>query len=104
MCLVHRDYDKPDEDVTRDANELTDNPWEGKEGWSMFLAQGVWWYFKIETVEKDGERRCGLLDEDNNCEEWLDPMDFRPICRYWPFHPSNLELFPNCGFSFSKSD
>ncbi len=44
---------------------------------------------------------CPALKNDDVCSEWQ-KEGFRPICRYWPFHPDNLELFPNCGFSFER--
>jgi len=76
--------------------------WSEREGWSMFVAQGTWWYFKIfEVTPADKEWHCRALTEDNKCSEWKTEK-FRPICRYWPMHPSNLKHFPECGFSFEK--
>ena len=40
------------------------------------------------------------LSDDGTCSEWQDDLQFRPICRYWPFNPIDLEEFPGCGFSF----
>ena len=72
------------------------------EGWHIFFTYGTWWYFKIHSVElKDypcKEYKHGL------CQMWKHRRDFKPICRYWPFHPGNLEFFPSCGFSFEKID
>ena len=74
--------------------------WSGREGWSMFIAQGTWWYFGRFDITL-GRTVCPGLVGDNVCSEWQTD-EFRPICRYWPFHPSNLEYFPKCGFSFEK--
>lgn len=75
--------------------------WTSREGWSMFLAQGVWWYIKIVSVE-DRPSPCSRLTDDMKCKDWQDFDEFPVICRYWPFHPSNLEKFPGCGFSFER--
>ena len=83
----------------RDDEDKSEYDWSNDEGWSMFLAQGIWWYFKIPDV-KDKPQRCPNLTPDNKCNEWMSD-DFRPICRYWPFHPSNIEKF-DCGFKFER--
>ena len=75
--------------------------WSEREGWNMFLAQGIWWYFKITEI-KDTSGRCPSLTEDNMCSEWQNMNTFRPICRYWPFHPSHVQKFPGCSFKFER--
>lgn len=77
--------------------------WSCREGWSMFIAQGIWWYFKATSMG-DKEYRCEALDENNRCTLWMDIDRFKPVCRYWPFHPSNLERFPQCGFTFERQE
>jgi Fe-S-cluster containining protein len=72
------------------------------EGWHSLFGQGVTWWFKIDDVMEEGER-CTCLTADNLCGIWKDD-DFPAICRYWPFHPSNLEKFPRCGFRFQRID
>ena len=81
-------------------DEKKEHDWSEREGWSMFLAQGIWWYFKITAIEPK-ENFCPALTPDRQCSEWQTD-DFRPICRYWPFHPDNLAKFPTCGFSFER--
>lgn len=75
--------------------------WSCREGWSMFLAQGIWWYFKINEVT-DRPVPCLKLNDRNECEIWHDIDEFPPICRYWPFHPSDLKQFPDCSFRFER--
>ncbi len=86
----------------RDDAGKDDYDWSEREGWSMFLAQGIWWYFKIMSVTTP-HTPCGGLTPDKKCAEWKTD-DFRPICRYWPFHPSNLKEFPKCGFGFERQE
>ena len=86
----------------RDDEGDDDYSWSVREDWSMFQAQGIWWYFKITSIE-DTPSHCPGLTDDNRCSEWQNMDTFRPICRYWPFHPSNLEKFPGCGFSFERT-
>jgi hypothetical protein len=68
----------------------------------MFFAQGLWWYFKVASDDEPSP--CTQLDENNKCRVWMDIDKFPAICRYWPFHPSNLEKFPQCGFSFERQE
>ena len=84
-----------------DDGEEDDHDWSEREGWHMFYAQGIWWYFKINEIAED-QSRCPNLNEDNLCNDFGDMEKWRPICRYWPFHPGNLEKFPGCGFSFER--
>lgn len=86
----------------REDEDDDDFDWSCREGWSMFIAQGIWWYFKVTAIE-DEKFRCEALDERDQCKLW-DTDRFKPICRYWPFHPSNLEKFPQCGFSFERQE
>ena len=81
--------------------------WTGREDWNMFIAQGIWWYFKVGFPADDAVAQlvpCGDLDcagGVNFCTSWQDE-GFRPICRYWPFHPNHVARFPKCGFKFEK--
>ncbi len=80
--------------------DVQEADWSNREGWSMFLAQGTWWYFGDFRITRDSEfEGCPSLKDGSVCANWQGE-DFRPICRYWPLHPSNLECFPDCGFSF----
>ena len=91
-------------DFGSNVQENRDDPdfdWSCREGWNMFYAQGIWWYFKIDNIVGK-ESRCESLMDDGRCKSWQDPDTFRPICRYWPFHPDNLERFPTCGFRFER--
>ncbi len=86
-----------------EGEDKQEEDWATREGWSMFVAQGTWWYFGefLIAPEVFEGYHCPALKNDDVCSEWQ-KEGFRPICRYWPFHPDNLELFPNCGFSFER--
>jgi len=75
--------------------------WDQYEGFSILLAHGVWWYFKI-TYIKDMDGACPGLRNGNECDVWMDASRFRPVCRYWPFNPRDMDQFQKCGFSFEK--
>lgn len=77
--------------------------WSNWEGWSIIYGQGTWFWFKISSID-DTPHPCPSQDELSACTIWKDEDDFRPICRYWPFHPDNLIKFPNCGFSFERCE
>ena len=87
------------EAADRDKGKSADEEWSESEGWHLLYHHGVWWYFKITGVEETG-KTCPCLDDGNKCAVWMDERDFPPICRYWPFHPSNLEQYPECSFTF----
>lgn len=90
--------DSDDKDKVEDKDE---SDWSEYEGWSILYAQGIFWWFKITNI--GGEGGCHYYDSDKRlCTTWMSDRYFKPICRYWPFHPSNLEQFPNCGFSFER--
>jgi hypothetical protein len=75
------------------------------EGWSVFYSQGVWWWFKVTDIKDDPEHFCEKYDRESGlCTIWKDDMEFKPICRYWPFHPDDVKRFPNCGFKFERMD
>lgn len=82
----------------------TDDTWKEWEGYSVFYAQGIWWFLKTLKIEYEEGVECPLLTHQGLCSEWKDPKDFKPICRYWPYHPADLEHFPECGFSFIKEE
>ena len=75
--------------------------WEAWEGWSVFQSQGIWWWFKITKIVKE-KSDCSALQDGAICTYWQDPEEWPVLCRYWPVHPSNLEKFLDCGFSFTK--
>lgn len=86
----------------KDSSDRED--WSDSEDYSIFLAQGVWWYFKVTKITKE-QHICGAFDKATKfCIEWRDMDTFKPICRYWPFHPDNLEQFPKCGFRFERDE
>lgn len=104
-CYKHRITYTLEVDFASDPDEQEseeDFDWSCREGYSMFRAQGAWWYIKIIAMGEP--HRCPYLTKDNKCSMWQDPEEFRPICRYWPFHPTNLEKFPECGFKFERLD
>lgn len=80
-------------------SEPPDEDWSDYEGFSIFWAQGMWWYFKLGSL---GVSKCCAALKDNLCSIWMDETEFHPICRYWPFHPTCLNEFPDCGFGFVK--
>ncbi len=88
----------------RSGGEMSEedyDDWSDWEDWSVFYAQGVWWYFLV-TDMTDKPNVCGCLTDEGRCSIWQDPLKFKPVCRYWPWHPSETENFPECGFSFEK--
>jgi hypothetical protein len=86
-------------DANKEKNPVDWSKWGG---WSIFKAHGVWWWFKIVRIE-EAPQVCQSYDPDGcTCTVWMDEEIFKPICRYWPFHPSNLEYFPQCGFRFER--
>ena len=87
--------------VKVEAKAPTAGDWAEREGWSIFLAQGIWWYSKVRREEDEG-KACAKLDASlNRCTIWKREQ-FRPICRYWPSHPEQLAWFPRCGFEFRR--
>ena len=82
--------------------EEEEGDWSNYEGWSAFYAQGVWWYFLVTDISEEDGKICEGLDVDKTCKDWYDEKDFKPICRYWPWNPKDLEQFPECGFSFRR--
>lgn len=97
----------------QDTKSKEDADWKGYEGWAVFAAQGIWWYFDVKRPEKapeGGHKGCGSLTEEKGpcgrtvkatCERWMDET-FRPICRYWPMLPEHVEWFPFCSFTFER--
>jgi hypothetical protein len=75
--------------------------WSEWAGYAIFKAQGVWWYFRVNGIDTDAGCHCGSL-VDGRCAEWQDPMEFKPVCRYWPFHPLWAHHYPDCGFAFER--
>jgi Fe-S-cluster containining protein len=73
--------------------ERLEEKWEG---YSVFQIGDVWRWYKTELLEE--ERVCTSL-VGNKCECWQ-TEEWPEICRYWPFHPRDLEAFPECGFTF----
>jgi hypothetical protein len=85
----------------RDDENEENYDWSHREGWHIFLAQGIWWYVNIVSIERrEKDKPCSAL-VNGKCSIW-DTNDFTPLCRYWPFHPGNIEQFSRCGFSFEK--
>jgi len=86
------------------GEERVGEPWEdwsAWEGYTILWAQGLWWYFKVTKVE-DIPSPCRKQDQETGrCSIWKTD-EWPAICRYWPFKPSDLEPFPECGFSFKR--
>lgn len=90
----------------KDAEEPGPEDWAEWEGWSVFLAQGLWWYFKVKVVDLNEERYCcpEYIEEIKHCNLWQDDVRFKAICRYWPFHPDVLQHYPNCGWTLERAE
>jgi Fe-S-cluster containining protein len=75
--------------------------WSAWGGYTLFWAQGLWWYVKVLSVEDD-PNPCRAQDTQTGlCTLW-NTDEFPAICRYWPFRSSDLDSFPQCGFSFER--
>jgi hypothetical protein len=87
----------------RSDEEKEAGDWSEWEGWTAFLAQGMWWYIKVTDIDDDEkDTPCPLYSPEEGCTVWQDSIYFKPICRYWPFHPKDLEHYPNCGFILER--
>ena len=82
----------------------SDQDWAGSEGWSALYAQGVWWWFNVTEIEDKPDPCPGFSVETKRCTRWEDMEDFPPICRYWPVNPKDIAKFPQCGFSFERTE
>lgn len=85
----------------KDTEEDKDFDWACREGWNMFLAQRLWWYFKTWSNVGDGHR-CSQLTLKGQCRDHNDPIEMPAICTYWPMHPSHVAAFPSCSYSFER--
>lgn len=94
-------FGRSEEDKTEDWKE---DDWSAWEGYTLLWAQGLWWYFKVESVyQKEEPQPCGSQDSDTMlCNCWDDVDEFSAICRYWPFRQSDLDEFSNCGYTFKE--
>jgi hypothetical protein len=74
------------------------------EGYSHHSDQRVDWWWKLDVKDKITGSVCESFDPLTNlCDVW-DEDDFPAVCRYFPFHPRDIEKFPDCGFSFERVD
>ena len=81
-----------------DLSQLSDY-----EGWSALHDGDRWYWFKTISVSK-GSEVCDALDPETHlCTIWQDEEEFKPVCRYWPWHPSDILPFERCSFYFEKS-
>ena len=86
---------------TEDTYDPFKEDWSKWEGFTLLWAQNLWWYFKATDYSNDPDP-CEWKDPETKlCLGWK-TEDWPAVCRYWPFRPSDLELFPNCGFDFRK--
>jgi Fe-S-cluster containining protein len=79
-----------EKDPSKILNPMAVENWEGY--WRFWQR----WDHETEHVP------CAAYDEETGiCVHHNDPE--RPeICRKWPVMPSDIEAFPECGFSFEK--
>jgi len=92
-------------DTSADAEEdFREDDWSSWEGFTLFWAQGLWWYFKVtNVVPRETPSPCPYQDPETKlCKLWNDVDRFPAICRYWPFRESDLDQFPSCGFKFTR--
>lgn len=80
----------------KEIGDLSD--WEG---FSVFYAQGLWWWIETKTTDQKREKACECFI-DGKCADWKGD-DWPAICRYWPVRPQDIVSFPECGFEFRKS-
>ncbi len=86
----------------RSRNAKNGGPWTDERDVWQELDLGRWnYFFRIHTIEPDKAEVCGSLQEDGLCK-WHDDPDRPLICREWPITPSNIALFPECGWSFRE--
>ena len=91
-------------EVKDETYDPSKEDWTGWEGYTLIWSQGLWWYFKVVDVTEDAPHQCERQDAETKwCSLWKSD-DWPAVCRYWPFRPSDLEQFPNCGFSFRRID
>ena len=84
--------------IPKNSEKKQEEDWSDWEGWSARSQYGLWWWWKLMPIEQ-GETCRSYLN--GRCAVW--GRDNSPaICRDWPFHPDNLEHFPDCGFHFEK--
>lgn len=77
-----------------------------KNGGSRTTGIGIWSEISsgdertfFETIKVGEGKGCSRLGKNNVCKEY---KERRVICTEWPFNPSDLEHFPNCGYSFEE--
>jgi len=81
-----------------DDSDNTDD-YSDWEGWSCHEDRGVEWWWKLDVTNEMLDKKCESLTE-NRCERWND--DIPVVCQYFPMQPSDIEKFPECGFSFVR--
>jgi Fe-S-cluster containining protein len=86
--------------TSQDAKEGVDLPLSNWDGYSVFQVGDIWRWYKAELTNKP--RICASLNG-NKCDCWQTD-EWPEFCRYWPFHPRDIEPFPDCGFSFEISE
>lgn len=73
----------------------------------LTLWKGIWCevalgneriFFKTTEIVLESDH-CKGLDKDNLCE---DHGENKAFCAEWPFNPTDLEHFPDCGYSFEE--
>lgn len=89
--------------AAKKAEEEEEFDWSPWEGWNIFQAQGLWWYFKI-WLNADKETSCESLTEDGRCSIHEEFIKKPAICTYWPMHPNHVTAFPSCSYTFERID
>lgn len=87
----------------REEIEEEDSSWPLEyEGWSAIHDGDRWYWFKTTCISRK-EGSCEAYDPETHlCTIWQSE-DFKPVCRYWPWHPSDILPFEKCSFYFERS-
>lgn len=74
--------------------------------WAEINSEDERTFFETQKIVIDAHKKglkdypCRQLTDDNLCIKY---DNRKPICTEWPFDPSDLDYFPNCGYSFEES-
>jgi len=86
----------------REEREDVDPSWLSEyEGWSAIQEEGRWYWFKTTCISLRDES-CDAYDPETHlCTIWQE-KDFKPVCKFWPWHPSDILPFERCSFYFER--
>ncbi len=99
-CNAHIVYRVAGEDSMQDRRNGGSAKTPGLGIWSEVNKEDDRIYFSTIKIEINTDKPCSLLGEDNLCKVHDEK---KAMCAEWPFNPSDLEFFPNCGYSFEEA-